>query len=78
MRIMQWRVPPYDNGTYIVSLTATDKDGDTGSASKSITVTSVAPTPAIAGAPVSSAEGSPNSKGQAKGHASKAAFAAKA
>jgi parallel beta-helix repeat protein len=35
---------PNDNGTYIVQLSATDKDGGTGSASATINVTNVAPT----------------------------------
>ena len=48
---------PNDNGTYVVSLTATDKDGGVGSASKSITVNNVAPTSTINGAPASSPEG---------------------
>jgi hypothetical protein len=49
---------PDDNGTYIVSLSATDKDGGTGSASKTITVTNVAPTVQAGAATASSAEGS--------------------
>src|SRR5262249_4589904 len=35
---------PDDNGTYVVSFSATDKDGDTGSTSTTITVDNVAPT----------------------------------
>ncbi len=35
---------PEDNGTYVVTFSATDKDGGTGSDSKTITVTNVAPT----------------------------------
>jgi hypothetical protein len=35
---------PDDNGTYIVSFSANDKDGGTGSDTKTITVTNVAPT----------------------------------
>jgi len=48
---------PDDNGTYVVTLTATDKDGGTGTTSSTISVTNVAPTPAISGAPASSPEG---------------------
>lgn len=50
---------PNDNATYAVNLTVTDKDGGVGTASRTITATNVAPTAYIAGAPVSSAEGSP-------------------
>ncbi len=46
-----------DNGTYVVALSATDKDGGTGTDSKTINVTNVAPTPSINGAPTSSPEG---------------------
>src|SRR6185369_16797816 len=48
---------PNDNGTYIVTLTATDKDGGVGTTSRTITGPNVAPTAAITGAPVSSTEG---------------------
>ncbi len=48
---------PDDNGTYVVSLSATDKDGGVGNDSKTITVTNVPPTAAITGAPASSPEG---------------------
>jgi len=48
---------PNDNGTYVVSLTVTDDDSGAGSDSKSITVTNVAPTATINGAPASSPEG---------------------
>ena len=39
---------PDDNGTYVVSLSVTDKDGDSGSAGKTIAVTNVAPTASLA------------------------------
>ena len=48
---------PDDNGTYVVNLNVTDKDSGTGSNSKTINVTNVAPTVAITGAPASSPEG---------------------
>jgi uncharacterized delta-60 repeat protein len=48
---------PDDNGAYVVSLTATDKDGGAASTSASITVTNVPPTPMIGGAPATSPEG---------------------
>jgi uncharacterized delta-60 repeat protein len=48
---------PDDNGTYVVSLSATDKDGGVGTASSVITVSNVAPTPTILGLPASSPEG---------------------
>ncbi len=48
---------PDDNGIYVVSFSATDKDSGTGTDSKTITVTNVAPTPSISGAPASSLEG---------------------
>ena len=54
---------PDDNGTYVVSLKVTDKDGGTNTTTKTITVTNVAPTVAIAGAPATSPEGSPISLG---------------
>ena len=48
---------PDDNGTYVLTLSATDKDGGVGTDSKTITVTNVPPTAAITGAPASSPEG---------------------
>ena len=42
---------PDDNGTYVVSLTATDDDGGVGTAQTTINVVNVAPTPAITNAP---------------------------
>ena len=39
---------PDDNGTYLVSLTATDKDGGGATTTKTITVTNVAPTTSAA------------------------------
>jgi hypothetical protein len=47
---------PDDDGTYDVVLTATDKDGDLGHATRSIAVYNVAPTPSIT-APMSGPEG---------------------
>jgi uncharacterized delta-60 repeat protein len=49
---------PDDNATYVVTLAATDEDGGAGTASQTISVFNVAPTPTIAGAPGSSPEGS--------------------
>ena len=43
---------PNDDGNYIVTLTATDKDGGVGSASKTINVNNAVPTVVINGAPV--------------------------
>src|SRR5206468_11286199 len=40
---------PDDNGTYVVTLTATDPDGGTGTATATVNVTNVAPTVALAG-----------------------------
>jgi hypothetical protein len=55
---------PDDNGTYVVSLTATDKDGGaSATATRSIGVANVAPTVAITGAPDSSPEGTEISLG---------------
>jgi hypothetical protein len=51
---------PDDNGTYVVTLTATDKDGGVGTTSTTILVDNVAPTASITGVPASghSPEGS--------------------
>src|SRR5207248_1803613 len=38
---------PDDNGTYVVGLTVTDKDGGSGSDSKTVAVTNVAPTATV-------------------------------
>jgi CSLREA domain-containing protein len=57
---------PGDNGTYVVTLTVTDKDGGVSPpASATITVDNVAPTASITGAPASghSPEGTPISLG---------------
>jgi hypothetical protein len=48
---------PDDNGSYVVTLTATDKDSGVGSTSATIAVTNVAPTAVINGAPATSPEG---------------------
>jgi hypothetical protein len=48
---------PDDNASYLVTVTATDKDGASASDSATITVTNVAPTAAIVGAPDTSPEG---------------------
>ncbi len=48
---------PNDNGTYVATLIATDNDGDVGTESCTITVSNVAPTPTIIGAPATVAEG---------------------
>ncbi len=40
---------PDDNGTYVVNMIATDKDGDAGSDQKTITVNNVNPSPSISG-----------------------------
>ncbi|MDB5323387.1 MAG: hypothetical protein JWN40_5018 [Phycisphaerales bacterium] len=48
---------PNDNATYVVTLTVTDKDGSIGTTNKTITVTNVAPTVAVTGAPSESPEG---------------------
>ncbi len=47
---------PDDNGTYVVTLSVDDGDGGVTSDSKTITVTNVAPTVAIVGAPTTSPE----------------------
>jgi uncharacterized delta-60 repeat protein len=49
---------PDDNGTYIVSLSVTDDDGDVGSDIRTIAIDNVAPTAAIISAPASADEGS--------------------
>src|SRR5207248_3118239 len=46
-----------DNGTYAVTVTATDKDGGTGTESTHVTVSNVAPTAHVTGAPATSPEG---------------------
>ena len=48
---------PNDNATYVVTLMVTDDDGGSGTTSKTITVTNVAPT-ATFNAPASVSEGS--------------------
>src|SRR5437868_885250 len=45
---------PTDDGTYTVSLTATDKDGKSGTDTKTVTVTAKSPTASITGAPTTS------------------------
>src|SRR5205823_8327364 len=53
---------PDDNGTYVVSLQATDKDGGVGTApSQTVIVTNVAPTLTAPAAPAPVTEGSSNS-----------------
>src|SRR5205823_2168148 len=42
---------PVDNGAYVVTLTVTDNNGGTGSATSDIAVVNVAPTATISGAP---------------------------
>lgn len=48
---------PDDNGTFVVTLTVTDNDGGMGTDSATISVTNVAPLPAIHGAPATAPEG---------------------
>jgi PKD repeat protein len=48
---------PYDNGSYVVMLSVTDADGKTGTASVSIDVTNVPPTPSIRNVPANNPEG---------------------
>src|SRR5262249_46156957 len=48
---------PDDNGNYVVTLTGSGDDGGVGTDRKTITVTNVAPTASIIGAPSSSPEG---------------------
>ena len=50
---------PDDNGTYVVTLTATDKDGGVGTTSRTVTVANVAPTPAVITPVTTAPEGSP-------------------
>jgi peptidoglycan/xylan/chitin deacetylase (PgdA/CDA1 family) len=52
-----YSLTPADNGTYVVTLTASDGQGGVTTDRKTIDVTNVAPTAAIAGAPASSPEG---------------------
>src|SRR5262249_31900322 len=57
---------PDDNGTYVATLTATDKDGAASApATTTITVDNVAPTAAITGAPLGSTPGAPITLGSA-------------
>jgi hypothetical protein len=48
---------PYDNGSYVVTLSVTDGDGKTGTSSVSIDVTNVPPIPSIRNVPASNPEG---------------------
>ena len=48
---------PDDNGTYAVTLTATDKDGGVGATTDTVAVANVAPTPTIANPVTAGAEG---------------------
>jgi hypothetical protein len=48
---------PNDNGTYVVTLNVTDKDGGVGTTSRTVTVANVAPTVLITNAPASGPEG---------------------
>ena len=50
---------PDDNGTYVVTLTATDKDGGVGTTTDTIAVANVAPTPTIAKPVATGTEGTP-------------------
>jgi uncharacterized delta-60 repeat protein len=53
---------PDDNGAYVITLTATDKDHGTGTTSVPVTVTNVAPMPVIHGLPkVLGTDGNPTS-----------------
>jgi hypothetical protein len=54
---------PTDNGSYVVKLVVTDKDGDSVTKTKTITVTNVAPAASITGAPTNSVEGTAISVG---------------
>jgi hypothetical protein len=48
---------PLDNGSYVVTLAATDRDGVMGTVSQTVTVTDVAPKPSIIASAASSPEG---------------------
>lgn len=50
---------PDDNGTYVVTLTVTDKDGGVGTNVRTIVVTNQPPAPSIGGAPATGPEGTP-------------------
>ncbi|MDB5322150.1 MAG: hypothetical protein JWN40_3781 [Phycisphaerales bacterium] len=50
---------PNDNGSYVVTLIVTASDGGTGTDTKTVTVTNVAPTATINGAPTSSPASTP-------------------
>ncbi len=54
---------PDDNGTYVVTLKVTDKDGGAGTVSSTTTVNNVAPTATITGMPLKSSEGTQISLG---------------
>ncbi len=49
---------PNDNGTYVVTLSATDKDGGVGTTTDTVAVANVAPTPAITAPVTAGLEGS--------------------
>jgi PKD repeat protein len=55
----QFTFTPDDDGNYLVSLTAKDKDGASGELDRPITITNVPPAPALPGLPASSPEGTP-------------------
>jgi hypothetical protein len=57
--ISSYSFTPDDNGTYVVQLTVTDKDGGAGTATSSINVINVAPTATITGVPLNSYAGTP-------------------
>jgi len=54
-----FRFTPDDNGTYAVALTVSDRHGDVGVASATVTVINVAPAVTIVGAPTNSPEATP-------------------